>query len=248
MAVKRRVVDPPPPKATSSGPQGQAPKKGRPAPPEWIRGRVILWAEKASITLVLRHAELPQVLNERTGGWEVIERPNDLPVVYWTGYKPVKIRLTLLVDGLFEQRSVEPDLMYLRMLTVRGGQLRTPPSLRAIGKVPYAEMTWVIDDLSIEQTDTLGVSGQCSRATATVDLLAYTIASDKTTVDAKATSQTKRRPHVWKADDSLHELAEHYLGDASRFNSIRNANPTIKSFINLPAGTKIWIPSQGSVS
>jgi hypothetical protein len=246
MAVKRQV-DPPPPKAISSGPQGQAPKKGRLAAPEWIRGRVILWAEKANLTLVLRHFELPQVLNERTGGWEPIERPFADPVLHWNGYKVRKIRLTLLVDKLFEQKSVEEDLDGLRALTVKD-QLKTPPSLMAIGKVPYPGVRWVVDDLAIEELETLSFSGQCCRAKATVDLMAYSAPSDTTAVNPKATALTKRREHHWKKTDTLHDLAEHYLGDAARFNSIRAANPTIKSFANLPEGKRIWIPSQVSAT
>jgi nucleoid-associated protein YgaU len=251
MAPRRRA-DPPPPKATASYPQSPEPAKGRPTAPERIRGRVILWAEKASITLVLRNFALPQVLNERTGGWEVIERPDDLPVVHWTGYKAVQIRLTLLVDDLMRQRSVEEDIGYLRDLTLKG-QLKTPPSLIVIGQVPYALGTgggatrWVVANLEIEETDHIQPSGQCCRAKATVDLLAYTTASDSTTVKAAATALTKRRQHRWKSTDTLHDLAEHYLGDAARFNSIRSANPKIKSFSNLKAGTLIYIPAQASV-
>jgi nucleoid-associated protein YgaU len=219
-------------------------------------GKVILWAQKLGVTVVGRHTTAGQITTEDTGGWETQDRPTQRPVTVWSGGALVTMRLELLFDRWFEQQTVAVDLLCLRTLAARSPNLRTPASLVVIGAVPYTtDQKWVINGLTITEQLFLPRSGACARATAAIDLLEYSPPGDATTIKAGGTALTKRRIHIWKAGDTLHDLAKHYLGDASRGNSIRQANstptkanPGIKSFENLKPGTPINIPSRASVS
>lgn len=233
-------------------------------PPSRVRGQCILWSREAGrangnngapITVRARHAELPQVVGERTGGWRTVNRPGLLPITTWDGSQPLRVQLVLIFDGLGgrrRERDVVGDLRDLRLLTYRVGVLGRPPTLRVIGAVPFSDggireehqstpPEWVIEELEIEELAHLP-SGDPAVAKATVTLLEHIPA----TIEQRRLQAQGRRGYKWRKGDTLSKVAREKLGDSRRAQWIRDANPKItkQGWSKVKVGTRIVIPKR----
>jgi len=219
-----------------------------PGLPPRVRGHVTLHSTEAkpTITVTARNFELPRVVSERAGGWRSIARTNLRPIPGWDGYPELRIRIVLLLDAMLRGTgTVSQQVIDLRRLGYKVPELKRPPSLRAIGRLPepYDQATtirWVIASLQIEETN-FNTDGIVTRARATIELSEY--------VDSRQEQRTStrggavERAHTWRRSDTLHDLAEHYLGDRARWLDIRAANPRVQRWSQLPEGTTITIPA-----
>lgn len=220
--------------------------------PPRVRARVHLYCQQLGVTLTARHFEPPQVVEERAGGWRLIERPKLEPATDWQGPQALRVELKLLFDGYgIPKRSVQDDLDALRLLGYPDRAIDRPPSIVVVGAVPYSAggltrgkeaepPEWVIEDLSIVEELWTSAGSPC-RAVATVKLLKFTPIG----ASVRKPKKTQARKYTWKAGDTLAEVAKDRLGSAARAQNIRVANPKIKPWSKVKAGTKITIPGIG---
>lgn len=217
-------------------------------PPPRTRGLVKLWSSDLGIAAVARHKDAPQVIQERAGGWQVRERPGQLPRTWRPSAGPLlKVRMVLLLDGWTPPTaSVQPDINALRRLAGIDWQYdpaRQGPVIQVIGAIPATNadlsvVSWVIDRLDIDEELHLSNGAPC-RATATVELLEY----NPSTSEVRRTENTRRRSIKWKKGDTLHKVAKRELGATTRAAWIRDANPKIKNWAKVEPGKTITIPA-----
>lgn len=83
--------------------------------------------------------------------WEIVARPKRKGLTDWTGQDPYRLGVPILIDGFVEDRSVEPEIEYLRRLervpydTVDGD--RHPAVCRVAGPLPLVGLQWVIEQV-----------------------------------------------------------------------------------------------------
>lgn len=228
------------PKPSASSDAGTAPARAR--------GLVSLWSPNIGVRVTARHAELPQVTQERAGGWEVRPRPGQVPRTWRPGHgQLLKVRLVLLLDGFtLPQRSVQPEINALRRLGYHDADKDEDARIIVVGAVPYAEggihrasqktpPDWVIDDLSIVEEIHDRSTGRCLRAVATVDLLEY-VEGDLTVRVEKARKAT-RKP--WQKGDTLAKFAKRH---GKQPEQIDKANPAIKKWSGVKPGALVRVP------
>lgn len=225
-------------------------------PPARVRGVVRLWSREADLVVSLKHAERPQVLQERAGGWREVPRTGLTSVTAWDGSKALRIKLVLWLDGWSEipRRPVDKQVDAVRLLGYRIPSLKRPPTFKVIGAVPYSDggvrpdkrsspPDWVLDGLEVEELLHTSQTGTVARAKLTLTLLEY-IPSDVDRQKLKAPTGTKS--YRWHKGDTLASVARDELGDSRRADWIRKANPKVKSWASLKPGTSIRIPDRPS--
>ncbi len=204
-----------------------------------------LWSPELDQYVSAKFVEAAQVVQERAGGWEQVQRPDLLPLTTRSNPQLLKIKLVLLVDGYSPpKRSIQPDLDLLRLLgyRVKG---RRETTVLVVGSVPYSEggivpgstktpPTWVVSDLKIVEELHTSAGSPC-RAVATVELLEY---QPGETEVRKAPARTS---YKWRKGDTLSEVAK---AKGVGQQAIRDANPQRKKFSDVPAGTSITIPGK----
>ena len=85
-------------------------------------------------------------LSNGESNWEVIDRPNDLGVVEFTGATPYTMKVPLMFDGFSSNEDVSQDVKTLLSLvrSVEGPRAGEPDSFKILGPVPFSgETTWV---------------------------------------------------------------------------------------------------------
>lgn len=216
--------------------------------PARVMGRVRLFSAEIAKTLTTQHYELPQVQDERAGGWRVVPRRGLLPITVWDGSPPLRLKLVMMLDGYAREprTDIVDELSDLRLLGYHNKELGRPPTLRVIGAVPYSDAgvldsstsppDWVIESLQVEEQ--LHIAGRCARAKATLTLLEY-IPSN---VTLRAAQGAPRHSYQWKKGDTLARVAQAQLGDTRKASLIAAANPKVKHWTKVAAGSSITIP------
>lgn len=240
---------PPKPAAAASTAKSAAPLP--------VPGHVVLWAPEIDVELALRNRALPQITAERAGGFRSIPVPQLRPITTWDGYP--QIELTLV--GMFDQSDegaaptfgsrprtrgdVRDDLRELRRLGMKvSGNVRRPPLIRVIGRVPVPTTgtpEYVLTGLQVVE-ELYNDIGIVTRALCTLTLQQYV--SPEIELRVKKVERQPATTYVWKKTDTLAAVAKRELGDSRRQDEIRDANPGIKRFTDLKAGTKIKVPAR----
>lgn len=206
-----------------------------------MRGKVLLLSEEANVSVVCRHSDLPQVTQERAGGWDSLPRITGSPISTWAGTQTLQETLTLLLDA-WPHHNVEAGLTAVRKLGRRAPGLNRPPTLRVLGRTPYHGRTWVLAGLTVE--DQLYVRGKTARSLLTLLLAEYVDPKIQITKPtAAASTRNKAHWYVWRKTDTLRSVAKSQLGDAGQTTAIRGANPKITQWSTVTAGTRVRIPA-----
>jgi phage protein U len=91
------------------------------------------------------HAGVPEVTGY--GGWEEVPRPKRRGFPDWQGQPLLRMAIPLCLDGLPENRSVQPRVNRLEAMSSVRGERKHPPTIAIKGPVPHTRRVWVIEDI-----------------------------------------------------------------------------------------------------
>lgn len=197
------------------------------------------------IELVVLRDETPPHKTGGTGGWEVINRRRRKGLTTWRGRDPLSMELPVLFDGWFpEPESVDADCGLLTFIAT-GDDFIPPPTVTVDGFLPAYGVTWVIQDIQWG-TNVVWINSSYGekirvRQDAVIQLLQY-VEEDVVKILNK-----NPKPSTVKAQqgDTLKTIAKRTLGNANKWQKIRDANPGLRDpNANIPPGTTVVIPSK----
>jgi hypothetical protein len=200
------------------------------------------------------------------GGWDEVDRPHNVSLTTWRGFKPTGIDLPLMLDQWALGTSVETAVDVLEALAGRG-RLRTnaaaggyaqPPLLivHTAGVMPYdahgfPDERWVITNLDWNEDDTItNDAGNRVRAPVTVSLLQYVadtrladqaLALRELLQSRRAKRGTARRTYTVRQGETLVSIARTQLGDPGRWVEIVKLNH-LRDPRAVKPGARIRIP------
>jgi nucleoid-associated protein YgaU len=182
------------------------------------------------------------------GGWQLVARPRRKSLTRWTGIEPFKQQLSIILDGVTTDTTVEPACLALERMAQPAAELADPPLVKVVGAVPHPELTYVIGDgsggdgLAWDANPIYSPSGYRIRQEVVITLLEYVpddrvaaqpaaaqarqqaaAASSKAASAAGGTTPAARTYTV-KSGDSLTSIAARQLGAASRWLEIAQLN------------------------
>ena len=112
-------------------------------------GHVMLACNSPKLVMVFLLGSEPIKLTGGFGGWEVTGRPRQVGMTTWAGVEPLQMTLSVLLDGLQRDLSVEPLVRALVRLA-RGDEEDSPGIIELSG-IPMPveqDMRWVIEEMS----------------------------------------------------------------------------------------------------
>ncbi|MCA1781805.1 MAG: LysM peptidoglycan-binding domain-containing protein [Dermatophilaceae bacterium] len=186
------------------------------------------------------------------GGWEIIDRPKRKSFTDWAGHGPYVTELTVLFDGLRDDRSVEPELDLLRrMMRIPDKSLKHPPIIKVEGAIPLSFLRWVIQDMESQEEVRRGSDGARVRSFQKITLLEFVAADVLKKVTSPAataqeaapasTSSSANRTYTVKSGDTLWALATRFLGHGNKWEQIAKMN-NIRDPKRLKIGTVLRLP------
>lgn len=190
------------------------------------------------------------------GGWAAVTRPKRKAGTRWEGQNPYGLIIPCVFDGFRDDRSVEPEIEFLRrMWRVPTPQTGEPPVVQISGPVPLTQLRWVIQNIDDGATEYRG-DGLRTRQFFTLDLMEYVpldvliesrpaspaqaAVQRATTATATPTPQTQRTYTV-KSGDTLSKIAARELGNANRWGEIASLNG-LRDPNRISAGQQLRLP------
>lgn len=207
----------------------------------WVKIRAV---DDERLTVLCELEGFP-VPTDGYGGAEVTDRPGRVGLTSWTGFRPIEMDLNLVLDGVEDDRTVEPACEILEALAGRGGR-RSGLNAGPPGEPPKVvvdaggvsdwldgerERWWVNDlDWSTDDDEVMTNSdGERILATVTVTLLQAvedTRLEDRALIARRQIQARKpaRRRYRVKRGESLITIARDQLGDAGRWEELARLN------------------------
>lgn len=187
------------------------------------------------------------------GGWNRVQRPQQVEAIEWAGTPASEIPFDLWFDG-YPDTSVEHQVGQLEAWGQPGRNGSPPPVLQLLyaGLLNYR---WVLNGLTpvseIRRSD-----GQRVQACMTVTLLEHVGLGDRPSsadsvrrsaftpgLGPAAVVVAKTRTYVVKAGDTLPKIAARLLGKAARWKDIAKINQIRDPAVKLKVGRKLKIPA-----
>lgn len=171
-----------------------------------------------------------------TGGWTTITREKKKGFLSWPGQDPESMIVSIMLDGLARERSVEADYAMLRaIMRTPVGPAKQPSPVRLAGPMPGTSLPWVIQEVTPGTIIRRQRDGQMIRCTADVSLIEYVEADVLISArpsPAKAANERKAaggapkaaRTYVVKRGDTLSKIAASQLGSYKRAGEIATLN------------------------
>lgn len=180
-------------------------------------------------TLVFQYNPESLVRSGRMPKLSQIDRPRRVAAQEWAGKTPFRIRFTLLLDGLAEQRSVAPEMARLEgFAAVHPNQ---PPRRLRLRYSGFSPVLYVIESLDWGDSEIRRADLAPIRAEATVTLVEWQTAEpiltpaqrqqDRPTPTA---TPPAARTYTVRAGDTLWAIAQAHLGAGKRFAEIASLN------------------------
>lgn len=205
----------------------------------------------------------PATLVGGLGGWEVIQRVNDLSATVWNGQEPLMQDIPVLLDGWEKERSVERELNTLFKLSrdFDNKDREAPPVFKVFGPIHYEGKNWVLPEGGIELNTEDAIrlqDGTLVRQPLTLHLLEYV----KPEVirrrrkpkkhgklkggvrDVNPKTKGGGRP-VTKDGDTLQKVAARHLGDWKRWPELARTSGIKDPFEPLAGGRDLLIGGPG---
>jgi LysM repeat protein len=199
------------------------------------------------------------------GGWQLVARPRRKALTQWGGIDPFQLQLSIILDGVRGNQSVEPDCLALEQMAQPIGPRLDPPTVTVVGVVPHPELDYVIGDgnggsgLAWDAAPLYSASGYRIRQEVTLTLVEY-VAADRvggTSPAARARAQAvstsaaaaaaaggvapAARVYTIKAGDTLTGIAARVLGSATRWTELAQLNG-LEDPYRLPVGATVRLP------
>lgn len=209
--------------------------------------------DQPDLDLEVPLGEGPPVVAGGVGGWEEIQRPDDVSLTDWAGVEPLKLAVPVMLDGWRDSSSVQPVLDQLFRLAGRasGTQVRQGDRLRVTGPVPFSgQVVWVIN--AIEQGDDVIWDGEILvRQSLTLQFLEYvepdTIVFNPGMNQKGSDLYKKVERYRAKKGDNLISIAVKFFKDKSMWKAIAKLNEKNKNVPRdprkpIPQGTWVLLP------
>jgi hypothetical protein len=188
------------------------------------------------------------------GGFEEVERQDDVSATDWVGQAALRQDISILLDGYATGDSVERELNTILKLGRDPNGERVPPVFRVWGPVYYEGKAWVLppdgidlDGGEIEPIRRPG-NGELLRQEVILHLLEF---NPPDTIRIRGKHAKHGRTAVGKGrvvsrrGDTLHSLAARELGDWKRWPELSEASGVRDPLRELPEGTELFRLSQG---
>lgn len=196
-------------------------------------------------------------------GWTNIARPRRTALTQWDGADPRGVVFSMLIDGVGDNHSIEPDCDQLEQMAQPAAKGSEPPIIRAVGALPHTELDWIIGRLEWDPDPIYSRALQArTRQEVTVHLLEY-VADDrlaaapaaerarrKAAQQAAAAAKsagtspakvTKDKIYVVHAGDSLSSIAARVLGSYKRWPELATLNG-LRDPNRLTVGRRLRLP------
>lgn len=208
--------------------------------------RIIADGPKIDISVPM--GDGPATITGGLGGWQSVERIDDLALTTWEGQEPLTQDVPLLLDGWDRHpQSVERELTTLLKLArdFTSDEREPPPVFKVFGPIFFEGKNWVLPEGGIElgTEDTIRLEdGTLVRQSLVLHLLEF-VNSD--VIKRRKKGGIGRKPGSAKPlsydtveGDTFLKIANKVYGEWERWLEIANKNPQYvhQPFIPLPTG------------
>jgi len=137
------------------------------------------------MTVVAILGMTPPVPSDGYGGWTLITRPRRKDLTEWTGIRPLRVLVPIvlgvrrsssgrIVDGLMTDTSAEADRITLERMSQPPSVGAEPPLISVYGPIPHAnDGPWLIESFDWDPDPIYSPKGYMVRQQVTVHLLQY---------------------------------------------------------------------------
>lgn len=202
----------------------------------------------------------PALITGGLGGWQTIDRQDDIAATDWVGQGPLTQDVPLFLDGYGDGESVMPQMQTIFKLArdVTGNE-NVPPVFQIDGPIFFPEAHWVLPEggIDLDPASTIrNDNGGLLRQAFTLHLLEF-VKPDEVRLRGKKKTPKHQRGEpgrtggtafpgksytVPKGGQSLHEIAALLYGDASEWKAIGAKNDIADPNRKLPAGKVLKLP------
>lgn len=196
---------------------------------------IILSTTNPPLAVEALRGDTAPTLTGGVGGWQEVARPRRVALLQWQGRSPFRMTISMLLDGLALDLSVEADCEALRQMGLPVAAGGEPPVVTVIGAVPKIDGVWVVDTIDWGDA-TYSSLGYRVRQAVTVTLVAR-VQDDRVTIlpaaeqirrqqtaAAIATGFTTTGAVIAKAGDTLLTIAARLTGNAKNWPALADAN------------------------
>lgn len=206
---------------------------------------ITLTTANPPLTVTALRGQTAPVVEQRQAGWNLVARPRRKSLTQWDGIDPLPLVLSLILDGVADDTTVEPDCDALERMAQPVAEGTEPPLVRTTGVLPHSATDWIIALLEWDPEPIYSRSGYRTRQEVTVHLVEYVAddrlsdqpaaerarrqAAQKAAAAAKAsgarsTQQTKAKLYVVRSGDTLASIAARVLGSYKRWPELAALN------------------------
>lgn len=149
------------------------------------------------------------------GGYEEVERPNDVSLTEWAGQSPLRMEGTVLLDGLAENRSVQRDLDRVLKLGRTKDADEAPEPFKLTGPIPFSGEKWVMESTPDFEQTVRSAGGKLIRQVLTLHLMQY-VKPDRVKIKKRKQGAGQNAPYVTKQGDTILKIIAKFHPEASR--------------------------------
>lgn len=204
-------------------------------------------AQSSAIDITVPMGDGPATITAGLGGWQSIDRVDDLALTDWSGQAPLEQDVPLILDGFTTGDSVERELTTLfKLARDFSGEKTAPPVFKVFGPVFFEGKSWVLPEGGLE-LDTASTirrdDGELLRQALTLHLLEFV--KPDVLKERKKHKGIGRRPgpgipvaYSTRQGDTFEKIAGRIYGDPSRWREIAKKNPKypLNPWLSIPAG------------
>lgn len=199
-----------------------------------------------SIDIKIPMGDGPALITGGLGGWQTIDRQDDIAATDWVGQGPLTQDVPLFLDGYPTGDSVEREWNTVKKLGRDAtGNEHVPPVFTVDGPVEYPGKAWVLPEGGIDPDPTSFIrrdDGELLRVAFTLHLLEF-VKPDEIRLRGKKKPQIGLAQNVavggtytTRDGDTLHIIAARIFNDASQWKVLSQKNGIADPNRKLPAG------------
>lgn len=216
------------------------------------RAQITFVSKDPKINLSVDVGNLRPIPVAGLGGYEEVERQDDVSATDWTGQAAYREDISVLLDGNDEGRPVDRELNTLLKLARDPNGERVPPVFRVFGPVRYPGKAWVLPadgiDLEAGEIEPITRKGgsETLRQEVILHLLEWNPLGNKKKNKRKGEAPRGFYGSIYsytvREGDTLHSIAARQLGDAAEWKVIGDLNDIKDPNRRLKAGRVLKMP------